>query len=210
MESTVWDRIYKDYQKGGLAWATLSRGLEPDFKRFVKKNKFSKKAAFDIGYGTGHYLQYLKAKGFSVSGIDSSQTAYEMTSKAIGEGGLILGDVYEYHIPENNFDLILSVSAIHHGTKEQVSKAFDQVYGALVDGGHIYITLPIKDSSDKWRSHRNKNEIAPGTFVLGSGPERGLAHSYYTKEEVQNLFSKYKNLKIKRDKPGRWHITAQK
>ncbi len=210
MESTIWDQIYKDYQKGGTVWATLSRGLEPDFKAFIEKANFPKKKAFDIGYGTGHYLQYLKLKGFTIAGIDSSETAYEMATKVLGEEGLVLGDMYECKIPKNSFDLILSISVIHHGTKEQVKKALRRVFEALVDGGHIYITLPITDSSNKWKSHRNKREIAPGTFVLGSGPEKGLAHSYYTKEEVENLFSKYKSLKIDKDERGRWHITAQK
>lgn len=210
MKSTIWDKIYKDYQKGGPAWATLSRGLEPDFKEFAQEHEFPKKSAFDIGFGTGHYLQYLKARGFKVAGIDSSPTAHKMASEQLGDNGLICGDIYEYKIPESSFDLILSVSAIHHGLKKQVKEALDQVYDGLIKGGFIYITLPINDSSKDWESHRESKKIAPGTFILLKGPEKGLAHSYYDKPEVEHLFGKYRGLEIKNDERGRWHITAQK
>ena len=31
---TVWDNIYKNYQKGGEAWATLSEEIHPLFSKF--------------------------------------------------------------------------------------------------------------------------------------------------------------------------------
>ncbi|MBX4190949.1 class I SAM-dependent methyltransferase [Candidatus Saccharibacteria bacterium] len=209
MDSPVWDKIYKDYQKGGPAWATLEGGLEPHFKQFIKKTELPKKNAFDIGYGTGRYLQFLKLKGFSVSGIDSSETAYQMAKNAVSDADLMHGDMYNLELPKSSFGLILSISTIHHGTKAQVKKVLDEVYGALLERGYTYITLPINDSSNQWITFKDKDEIEPGTYAPNSGPEKGLAHSFYTKEEVEKLFQNYKNLSIDKIE-GRWHITAQK
>lgn len=209
MESTVWDQIYKDYQKGGQAWATLEGGLEPHFKDFIEKTVFPKKAAFDIGYGTGQYLQYLKLKGFSVAGIDSSPTAHEMAAKALSKDDLVVGNMYDYEIPKDKFDLILSISTIHHGTKAQVSKILDEIHEVLINRGYAYITLPINDSSNQWMTFKDKDEIEPGTYAPNSGPEKGLPHSFYTKDEVEVLFKDYKNHAVD-SVNGRWHITAQK
>lgn len=210
MTNPVWDQIYKGYQKGGSAWATLEGGLEQHFKDFIERTKFTKRWAFDIGYGTGRYLQYLKLKGFKVFGVDSSSTAHQMTEGNLGiSSGLILGDMYEYEIPKDSYDLVLSISTIHHGTKDSVKKALGRVYGSLVEGCYAYITLPIHDSSNEWMAFKDKDEIEPGTYVPHSGPERGLLHSFYKKDEVEELFKGYKTLSVD-TVSGRWHIIAQK
>lgn len=210
MDSTIWDKIYKDYEKNGEAYATLSRGLNPDFMEFVEATDFPIKTAFDVGYGSGHYLVWLKTKGFEISGIDSSETVHKMASKALGQDNLILGSMYEYKIPKNKFGLILSVHVIHHGLKSQVEKALDSVYNGLVKGGWIYLTLPVNDVHKQWNSHKNSRLIAPGTFAPTGGPEKDLPHSFYTEDEVKKLFSKYRKLDYRVSERGVWIIIAQK
>lgn len=210
MKSTIWDQIYKDYEQGGDAYATLSRGLNHDFMEFVDKTDFPVKSAFDIGHGTGHYLVWLKTKGFEVSGIDSSETAHKMTEKALGQDNLVLEDVYKYHIPKNKFGLILSVHAVHHGLKAQVEKALNGVYESLVKGGWIYLTLPVNDVHKQWHTHKNSKLIAPGTFAPTGGPEKDLPHSFYTEGEIKELFSKYNKLNYSVNDRGVWIIIARK
>lgn len=210
MDSTVWDQIYKDHLKGAKPYATLSRGLNSDFVEFVKKTKFPVKKAFDIGFGTGHYLAWLKSEGFEVAGIDSSKTAYEMASKELGKGTVVLGDAYSYKIPKNTYGLILSVHAIHHGLKAQVEGALNEVYEGLVKGGWVYITLPLHDQHKQWPTHKNSKLIAPGTFAPTTGPEKGLPHSFYTEGEVKQLFSKYRSLRCEAKDWRGWKIIAQK
>ncbi len=210
MDNPVWDKIYKDFQKGGPAWATLEGGLEQHFKDFVERTEFPKKWAFDIGYGTGQYLQYLKVKGFKTFGIDSSPTAHEIAESNLGINiGLVLGDMYEYEIPKESYGLVLSISTIHHGTKDKVKKVLGRVYDSLVSEGYAYITLPIHDSSNEWMTFKDKDEIEPGTYAPNSGPEKGLPHSFYKKNEVEQLFSNYTTVTIDTVN-GRWHIIAQK
>lgn len=209
MDSTVWDQIYKDYQKGGPAWATLDGGLDPHFKDFIEKTNFTKKKAFDIGYGTGQYLQYLKRKSFLVAGIDSSPTAYKIAAKAVGKPGLVVGNMYDYDFLQAEFDLILSISTIHHGTKTQIKALLDKIFKALAPGGYAYITLPIHDSSNEWMTFKDKDKLEPGTYAPNSGPEKGLPHSFYSKQAAEKLFDHYKGISIDSSK-GRWLIAAQK
>ncbi len=58
--------------------------------------------------------------------------------------------------------------------------------------------------------YKDKKKITEGTFAPLAGPEKGLAHSFYTKEEIQKLLAKFKNLKLDMDDQGNWIAQASK
>ena len=209
---TIWDKIYKDYQKGGQAWATLSEEIHPLFMEFLEKSDFKIKHALDIGCGTGKYLKLLQSLGFQTDGIDSSEAAVEMTKQTIGDGSSVeCVNMFDYEPPKGRCDLVLSISTIHHGTKELVQKTINNIHEALIDRGRIFITVPDLESGKKWNTFKEHGEVAPGTYVPLSGPEKGLPHSFYTREEVLKLFSEFSDVELALDNPpGRWIVMATK
>lgn len=208
---TTWDKIYKEFQKGGDAWATLSEDIHPLFLKFLGAVDFKERYVFDIGCGDGKYLKFLQKLGFKTDGIDSSETSIAMTKKMLeGEADIQLANMFDYHIEKNKYDLIISLSTIHHGTKEQVQHLIDNVRDALVDPGRIFITVPDFANIKKWNTFKEHEEVSPGTFVPMSGPEKGLPHSMYTDEEVQALFAAFSNVTMELDGIGRWIIQAAK
>jgi len=169
---TIWDDIYKNFQKGGEAWATLSEDIDPRFKDFIAKNKFKEKVVLDIGCGTGKYLKFLQVVGFKTFGVDSSETAVQMTKNLLGdESSIVCADMFNYEILENKFDLIVSLAPIHHGTKAQVKNVIERIYRSLIDGGMIFVTVPDLESSKKWGTFKDHKEIGSGTYSPLSGPE---------------------------------------
>lgn len=208
---TTWDNIYKNYQKGGEAWATLSEEIHPLFKQFLSQSNFELKHVLDIGCGTGKYLKILQAGGFKTDGIDSSKTAVEMTKKSLSDSSRILCvNMFEFEIPKNKYDLIISISTIHHGTKEQVQNLINRIYEAIVENGKIFITVPDFETAVKKGYVTNDQDLGDGTYAPVSGPEKGLPHSHYTKEEAHKLFSKFRDLKLELDEVGRWVARASK
>lgn len=208
---TVWDKIYKNYKGGGEAWASLADGIHPLFKKFLEETDFPVKRVLDIGCGIGKYLTVLQAAEFQVDGIDSSEIAVEMTKEVLDNNANILcAEMFDFEIPNNKYDLIISIAAIHHGTKVQVEALINKIHEALVDGGNVFITVPDFESSKKWDTFKNHKEIAPGTFVPLSGPEQDLPHSFFTKKEVEKLFEQFSNVILDLDDIGRWIIRASK
>jgi len=213
---TVWDNIYKKYKQNGEVYATLRDGLNPEFMEFMQVREasydFQAKRALDIGCGNGKYLVFLKSLGFETSGIDSSPTAVEMTKEALGDNSDIRClDMYEYQLPVARYDLIISISAIHHGPRKQVGALIKRLYPALLPGGRFFITLPDNEGSSHWTMMTDSEEIEPGTRVPLSGPEAGVPHSAFTRAEIKDLFSEYKTLDIKllADR-GRWIVSGEK
>ncbi len=207
----IWNTIYQNYLKNGLAWASISKNIHPLFKKFLKKSNFEFKYALDIGCGTGKYLKILQNNGFKTNGIDSSEIAIAMTKKILNNNSEISSvNMFKFKIPKNKYDLIISISTIHHGTKEQVQNLINKIHKAIIKNGKVFITLPDFKSSKKWNTFKNYKKIAPATFIPLSGPEKGLIHSFYTKKEIQKLFSKFKKLKLNLDNHGRWIIMALK
>ncbi|MDP2922364.1 MAG: class I SAM-dependent methyltransferase [Candidatus Omnitrophota bacterium] len=207
---TVWDKIYQAYKNGGEEYATLKKGLIPEFLEFIKNNDFKVKNVLDIGCGNGKYLVFLKTLGFKVNGIDSSPTAIEMTKEALGnDSGITYANMYDYDISISRYDLIISIAAIHHGLKKEVNNAIKHIYKALLPGGRFFITLP--DNGSHWTTMVNHREIEPGTRVPLSGSEKDLPHSAFTKDEIKGMFSDFKNINLQllADR-GRWIVTGEK
>jgi SAM-dependent methyltransferase len=208
---TIWDKIYKGYKKDGKAWGSLRDDLLPEFLEFVKNTNFAIKNSLDIGCGDGRYLSYLKKQGFGISGIDSSETSIEMSMKNLGsEADLICADMFGYDYPSNKYDLIFSTSTIHHGFKKDIKELIDKIYKALVLGGFTFITLPDISDIESWDTFRNSKKLAEGTFSPLAGPEIGLAHSFFTKEEIKNMFSGFSDISIKLNEKVNWIVIARK
>ena len=208
--ATHWDDIYKEYEKGGEAWATLSEGIHPQFPPFIEHTDFPLKHALDIGCGTGSYLKFLKDAGFDVDGLDNSETALSMTRELIPNAHLAYADMHTWQIPPDQYDLILSVSTIHHGMKDEAAAIVRNIHDALPEGGHIFIVIPEWESRKDWPSNGTHELLAPGVMAPLTGPEKGLAHCFYTEAEARALFKDFSNLKLELDSYTRWVVTGSK
>ncbi len=209
---TIWDNIYKNFEKHGTTWATLKDELHPSFLEFINTHSFSEKKALDIGCGEGKYLHLLQELGFEITGIDSSETAIQMTkNRTQNKGEYICANMYKYDLPENTYSLVISHATLHHGLKTQVIALLDNIHKSLETDGYIFTSIPSDECLIHWPMMKNHDTLKDGTYIPTVGPEKGLAHSFFTKQEILDIFSeKYKNLSIIKDDRLRWIIIGQK
>lgn len=73
-----------------------------------------------------------------------------MTQKTLGDNSIVICvNMFEFEIPKNKYDLVISISTIHHGTKEQIQNLINKIYETIVENGKIFITVPDFESSKK-------------------------------------------------------------
>lgn len=216
-----WDKIYKEYFTGGKSWKDINdgvipycfiNGISPFFKKLIRQKKFKHKYAFDIGCGYGKYLIFLASKGFKTDGIDASAISVKMTKQALGDKTATIkkADMFNLKIMPNKYDLILSVSTINHGHKDEVSSLIDKIHQALIPGGSSFITIPDKKCLKTWRTFKKYKKLDNNTVLPLIGPEKGVAHSFYTKTEIKKMFNKFSGITMTNDVSGQWIIIANK
>jgi SAM-dependent methyltransferase len=211
INNSTWDKIYRKYEKGEMAWASLNDAVLGSFISFLKQTEFEAKSVLDLGCGDGKYLKLLQGIGFEVSGIDSSPTAIKMARKALGRKvKLRTENIYTAHLPLKEYGLVISVAAIQHGTKETIGRLVGRIYKSLLPQGKIFITFPRMSSLERWATFGKTKKIASGTYIPLLGPEKGLPHSFYEKEELEKLLSHFEKVKIARDDRGRWIVNGKK
>lgn len=209
---TTWDKIYKEYQISGKTYATLNEGLHPSFVSLITTGEFKLKQALDVGCGTGKYLKFLEENNFEVTGIDSSKTAIEMSKNCLSPNSkLHLMDMYEYFPDFDAFDLVISHATLHHGKKADVVSLIRRLHDSLVEAGKFFISLPSDDAGKNWPMMTKHEKIDDGTLIPLIGPEKGLPHSFFSSDEVDNIFDCFsKHEKFMDEKDGRWIIIGEK
>jgi len=216
-----WDKIYQSFNKGGKDWQKINDGIMPQcfingisplFIEFISKTNFKNKHVFDIGCGNGKYLVFLSALGWQTDGIDHSKTSVDMTKQALGDkaGDIKQADMLKIELPTDKYDLIISISTINHCFKADLSKLINKIYAALLKNGKTFITIPDKNCLQTWKTFQKHKKLDDNTATPLIGPEKGIPHSFYTTDEIKQMFAQFKHLDMKQDESGQWLVMATK
>lgn len=100
-------------------------------------------AILDAGSGAGHFLYYLKNKGYSnFTGIDMSPQQVDFCRKNISEN-VVLADVFDYLKERHGvFDLISLNDVLEHIPKEKVILLLSLLRANLKVGGKLILKTP--------------------------------------------------------------------
>lgn len=167
----AWD---KAFQEKGRIWTNPQEDIPWLARRWKKEGV---KRILDLGCGTGRHAVYLAKNGFEVYGIDIAKTgikiAKEWLEKERLRAEVRVGDVYK-KLPYKNcfFDAIVCIRTLNHGRIEWIRKAVKEMYRILKDKLH----------GIKW--------IAPRTYVILDGSEKGLIHYRFNKKVLISEFKK--------------------
>jgi SAM-dependent methyltransferase len=177
-----WEKIYK----------TEGRVFSEPFPRFREVARDFRKNGctniLDLGCGNGRHVVQLAKVGFSVTGLDISQTGLRLTRAWLDDekrdANLILADMRtRLPVRAGAFDGLLSTQVIHHARLAEVRTTIAEIYRILVPGGLAFVSVAGRIHDDT-----EYVEIEPRTYVPQTGTEAGLPHHIFTEVTLQAEF----------------------
>jgi tellurite methyltransferase len=162
------------------------------------------RTALDLGCGVGRHALFLADAGLEVEAFDGSETGLEIVRSAAASRGLKHGNADALPYRDGAFDFVLSWNVIYHGTLGDAGQRIAEIWRVLKPGGLYQGTmLPTRNVN-----YGIGRRVAPDTFVVEGGEERGHPHFYCAAPVLVSLFSGFELLSLtqtQQQKPGSWH-----
>ena len=176
-------KTIKAYKKLAKTYAKQNENRAHIYSEIVKFTKLLPQngSLLDLGCGTGFDskdFQKLRPD-LTILGIDISKEMLEEFEKIAPGIEHIRADMVTYIFPKNVFDGIWMNASFLHIPKENADTVIKKVVGALKPQGLLYIR--VKEGSGE--------KFVPAQNYGHKDIERFF--SFYTKDELENLLSKY-------------------
>lgn len=150
----------------------------------------------DLGCGAGVDAKYLAEQGFKVEAVDFNKESIEQTKKLCGDlhVSVIQGNVVDYNIASNIYQLIIAWNILSFLTKDESSKILLNIQKGLAKNGIFVFSL--FGPEDNWA--KTHSEM-----------------SFWTIEELKTLLPKMNFIKLLEEKQKRagamgqvkfWHL----
>ena len=164
--------------------------VEPHILNFANFKKWNNKKVLEIGCGIGTATHSFIENGALYKGIDLSKKSIDIAKQRLKvfnlKGEIEEADIENYKSNEK-YDLIYSFGVLHHTS--DIRKAINNIYDLLKEGGTFKLMLYAKNS---WKYFKIKEKL--DQYEAQSGVPIA---NVYSKEEVYNLLSDFKNIDIK-------------
>lgn len=157
------------------SWYIATRELLVDN---LKQHLSNNSKILDVGCGTGGTIVFLKKHGYKkIYGIDKSPIAVKYCKKRKLKN-ITIGDINSIKYPSNSFDAVICLDVLYHkGVHSQ--KALKEIKRVLKKDGIFYSQEPAYN-------------------VLKSSHDEAIeTERRFSKDYLENLFSKSKFIKIK-------------
>jgi tellurite methyltransferase len=145
-------------------------------------------SVLDLGCGNGRHAVYFAREGFRAAGIDVSEHAIAWASDWAQRENLRIdfrvGDIANLPYADQSFDVVVSHGVLDHVPVEIAQRAINEVRRILRPKGLFYCDLRCADDFE----YGVGTEVAPNTFVVSHGFEKGLVQHFFTLEEIRSLF----------------------
>ena len=197
-------------------WHLRKEGtVEPEVARLEELfNRFNVKSILDVGCGAGRHAIFFARKGFAVYGFDESADEIERAKQLLATENLKanlrvwnMTKLFPYDTAA--FDAVIATRVIHHTYMNNITKIVSEIDRVLKKRGFIFLQVPsyeseIDDPTIPW--------VEPGTLIAREGPEKGVPHHFFRKDELLEIFSSYvvRELHSNSEHYGGYCLIAQK
>jgi len=179
MNKYQWEKYYKKTPLAKIFW----QETQADYlKELIRASKVKPGKALDLGCGTGIKSIFLVKNGFSVTGIDISETAINYAKENAKKENInidfFVHDATDLRfLKDKKFDLVLDWANLHGVPSEKVEKYILGITDHLKIGGKLILRcFGRKESEEKY--------VKRPDFII----------SLYTDKEIEDLFGE--NFKV--------------
>lgn len=165
----------------------------------IKWREMGLSTAADIGCGIGRHALAMAEAGFSVTALDSSQTALDILDEASSRLGakihIVKGDYLKPLLPAQNFDVVISVNVLYHGSFGEFRLAVAIIREYLKPGGFLFLTCPTREDG----KYGNGRKVAPHTYEPMNSVHPGDVHFFASVEDLEALMEGLEIISLDRD-----------
>lgn len=200
--SEIWENIFVSNEWGKYPPVSLIKFVA---KNFYKVNDRKQVKILEIGSGPGANLWFMAREGFTVYGVDFSQTACQkvldrLTAENLSDriGEILTGDYAEklVEFEDSYFDAIIDVESLYCNSFEKSREILEVCFLKLKPGGLLF----SQTFSEKTWGMQGK-EVGYHAVDPIDGP---MAHKgytrYTTREDIEKLYgidgSSIKNVEL--------------
>jgi len=192
-EDRGWDKVYAErFMTNWYPNEDIIRFCARLIRKRLTHDQFEVKrpveSVLDLGCGNGRHAVYFAREGMKAAGIDVSPSAISWARDWAQRENLDvdfrLGKIEELPFADNAFDAAVSHGVLDHVRMETARRAAEEVHRVLKPGGLFYCDLRSSDDFE----YGQGEEVAPNTFVVSDGYERGLVQHFFSAPEIETLF----------------------
>lgn len=183
----VWEEVFTQQQWGKYPGEELIRFIARNFYRSPNRQEIK---LLEVGCGPGANLWYMAREGFTVYGIDGSETAVKQAKSRLDEecpgwgGEIRVGDILNLPYPDHFFDAVIDNEAIYSNSFQNSIQIYQELARVTKVGGKIFsrtfATGCWGDGTGEKVGHR--------AYLVGEGPLHQKGYSRFTDyEEIPEL-----------------------
>ena len=187
---STWDGVFKNKSWGKYPSEPLIRLIA---KNLYDKPDHSKIKILEVGPGTGANLWYFAREGFSVYGVDGSETALKIAQARLNseipnwKGILKIGDVCDIDFNSNMFDCVIDIECLSCLKEKDIALASSEIFRILKPGG-IFISRAFGKSTIGYGTGK---KIEDNTFICDVGPLKNLGSiRFIDLEDIERIYPK--------------------
>ena len=125
------------------------RGEGPWVDRLYDFESARGQRVLDVGCGNGYVLARFAAAGASVTGVDITETAIDLSRRRFALAGLAgdfrVANAEELPFADATFDVVTSLGVLHH--TPDTERAINEIFRVLKPGGRFFLMLYHRDSA---------------------------------------------------------------
>lgn len=143
---SLYDTVAKEYAEA-FSGEHENKPQDRETLRRFSQEIGDRKPVWDFGCGPGQTSRYLKDIGIDISGLDLSERILEKARAIHPNIHFRKGNILELEFEDESIAGIVAFYAIVHLSREQVARAFHEIFRVLQPGGVFLFTYHIGEGA---------------------------------------------------------------